>query len=80
MIDPYDKTRLTMREAAAYLGHGYSWIQSNHRTLGLNGYQIGGRWYFDRPDLDAWVGNAKANSRSKGYRPPRNGNQGRVRL
>ena len=80
MNDQKDKTRLTMREAASYLGHCYSWMQANHRVLGLNGYQIGGRWYFDRPDLEAWIRNAKAGSHSKGYLPLRALNKGRVRL
>lgn len=46
--------RLTMREAGAYLDHSYSWMVSNHRSMGLNGYRIGGRWYFDIDDLKEW--------------------------
>ena len=80
MIDQKDKTRLTMREAAAYLGHSYSWIHANHRILGLGGYPIGGRWYFDRDDLDAWLRNAKSSSRTKGYLPLRDNKKSRVRL
>ena len=80
MIELNSKTRLTMREAAAYLGHCYSWIHANHRVLGLKGYQIGGRWYFDRTDLDAWIRNAKAGSQTKGYLPLRETKKGRVRL
>ena len=80
MIDLKTKTRLTMREAAEYLGHSYSWIHANHRVLGLKGYQIGGRWYFDRADLDAWIRNAKSGSQTKGYLPLRETKKGRVRL
>jgi hypothetical protein len=47
-------SRLTMKEAALYLGHSYSWMFSNHRTLGLNGYRIGGRWYFNLEELKNW--------------------------
>lgn len=80
MNDLKDKTRLTMREAAAYLGHCYSWIHANHRVLGLGGYTIGGRWYFDQEDLDAWLRRAKENSGTKGYPPLRHSKKGRVRL
>ena len=80
MIEQLSKKRLTMREAAAYLGHCYSWMHANHRVLGLRGYQIGGRWYFDKEDLDAWLQVAKASSNPKGYLPLRAGDKGRVRL
>ena len=80
MNDLKDKTRLTMREAAAYLGHSYSWIHANHRVLGLGGYPIGGRWYFDKEDLDAWLRRAKENSGTAGYPPLRHDKKGRVRL
>lgn len=46
--------RLTMREAGAYLNHSYSWIAANHRSIGLNGYRIGGRWFFDLEELREW--------------------------
>jgi hypothetical protein len=55
-------------------------MHANHRILGLKGYQIGGRWYFDRSDLDAWIRNAKAGSQTKGYLPLRETKKGRVRL
>ena len=80
MIEDIGKTRLTMREAAAYLGHSYSWIHANHKTLGLGGYPIGGRWYFDRLDLDAWIDSLKSGSRPKAYPGTRNSKKGRVRL
>ena len=35
---------------------------------------------FDRPDLDAWIRNAKAGSQTKGYLPLRETKKGRVRL
>jgi len=56
-----DKTssRLTMKEAAQYLGHSYSWLFSRHRSLGLNGYRIGGRWFFDLEDIKEWESNLK---------------------
>ena len=79
-MDDKGKTRLTMREAAAYLGHSYSWIHANHRSLGLGGYPIGGRWYFDRIDLDAWIESVKSGSRPKGYPITRSSKKGRVRL
>jgi hypothetical protein len=80
MIEDVGKTRLTMREAAEYLGHSYSWMHANHKTLGLGGYPIGVRWYFDRCDLDAWIQSAKSGSRVKGYPSARNNKKGRVRL
>ena len=46
--------RLTMRAAAQYLGHSYSWLFSRHRSLGLRGYRIGGRWFFDLEDIQQW--------------------------
>lgn len=52
-------SRLTMKEAAHYLGHSYSWLFSRHRTLGLNGYRIGGRWFFDLADIQEWEANLK---------------------
>jgi hypothetical protein len=52
-------SRLTMKEAAAYLDHSYSWLFSSHRALGLNGYRIGGRWFFDLEDLQEWESNLK---------------------
>lgn len=80
MNDLKAKTRLTMREAAEYLGHSYSWMHANHRVLGLGGYAIGSRWYFDKEDLDAWLSRAKASSGTKGYLPLRDNKKGRVRL
>ena len=58
-----DKTssRLTMKEAAQYLGHSYSWLFARHRSLGLNGYRIGGRWFFDLNDIREWEDNLKPN-------------------
>mgnify|MGYP003337276848 CR=1 FL=1 len=80
MNDLRTKTRLTMSEAAQYLGHSYSWMHTNHRVLGLGGYPIGGRWYFDKEDLDAWLCKVKASSGAKGYLPHRGNQKGRVRL
>jgi excisionase family DNA binding protein len=80
MNDLKAKTRLTMREAAEYLGHSYSWIHTNHRVIGLGGYRIGGRWFFDKQDLDAWVNKAKANSGARGYLPLRDNKRGWVNL
>jgi excisionase family DNA binding protein len=80
MNDLKAKTRLTMREAAEYLGHSYTWIHANHRVLGLGGYLIGGRWYFDREDLDSWLLRAKDGSRTRSYLPLRDSKKGRVRL
>jgi len=54
------KNRLTMKEAASYLGHSYSWLFTNHRSLGLKGYQIGSRWYFDPQYLKDWEANLKS--------------------
>ena len=51
--------RLTMKEAALYLGHSYSWLFARHRSLGLNGYRIGGRWFFDLEDIKEWEANLK---------------------
>lgn len=51
--------RLTMREAAQYLGHSYSWLFSRHRSLGLCGYRIGGRWFFDLEDIQEWESQLK---------------------
>jgi hypothetical protein len=55
-------TRLTMKEAAEELRHSYSWLHANHRSLGLKGYRIGGRWYFDRSDLQSWAAETKAST------------------
>ena len=52
-------SRLTMKEAAQYLGHSYSWLFSRHRSLGLNGYRRGGRWFFDLEDIQEWESNLK---------------------
>lgn len=46
--------RLTMKEAAQYLGHSYSWLFARHRSLGLCGYRMGGRWFFDLEDIQEW--------------------------
>jgi hypothetical protein len=56
------KSRLTMKEVAIELRHSYSWVHANHRSIGLKGYRIGGRWYFDQSDLDAWGQNLKGHS------------------
>jgi excisionase family DNA binding protein len=50
-------SRLTMKEAAEYLGRSYSWIFSNHRSIGLGGYRIGGHWFFDLEELQVWESN-----------------------
>jgi hypothetical protein len=51
--------RLSMKEAAEYLGRSYSWMWANHRSVGLNGYQIGGRWFFDLRDIQLWEATLK---------------------
>lgn len=51
--------RLTMKEAAQYLGHSYSWLFTKHRSLGLSGYRIGGRWFFDLEDIQSWEAGLK---------------------
>lgn len=51
--------RLTMKEAAQYLGHSYSWLFARHRSIGLSGYRIGGRWFFDLQDIQEWESNLK---------------------
>lgn len=56
--------RLTMREAAQYLGHSYSWLFSRHRSLGLRGYRIGGRWFFDLEDIQQWESNLKVHTQA----------------
>lgn len=46
--------RLTMKEAAQYLGHSHSWIYAKHKALGMPTYRIGGRWFVDFADLQDW--------------------------
>ena len=53
------RDRLTMKEAAQYLGHSYSWLFTRHRSLGLCGYRIGGRWFFDLEDIQNWEAGLK---------------------
>ena len=71
-IDSYEVTgsdiRLSMREAANYLGHSYSWLHTNHMLLGIPSYRIGGRRFFDLIDLIAWVENEKRNQTGKKLR------------
>jgi len=54
-----NQARLTMREAAQFMGRSYSWLYANCRSIGLNPYRIGGRLYFDPRDLEAWEANLK---------------------
>lgn len=63
------KSRLTMKEAAFELRHSYSWMHANHRSLGLKGYRIGGRWYFDRSDLELWENSLKGAQGAISTRP-----------
>jgi excisionase family DNA binding protein len=58
--------RLTMKQAAQYLGHSYSWLHSGHRSMGLSGYRIGGRWYFDLEDIKEWESNLKLQAATSG--------------
>lgn len=58
--------RLTMKEAAQYLGHSYSWLFTRHRSLGLFGYRIGGRWFFDLEDIQEWETNLKIQPQASG--------------
>jgi len=56
--------RLTMKEAAQYLGHSYSWLFARHRSLGLCGYRIGGRWFFDLEDIQEWEFNLRPHTQA----------------
>ena len=58
--------RLTMKEAAQYLGHSYSWLFARHRSLGLCGYRIGGQCFFDLEDIQVWEANLKPHSQALG--------------
>jgi excisionase family DNA binding protein len=63
------KERLTLKEAARYLGHSSSWLYANHRVLGLPGYRIGSRWFFDLDDLNDWAQSLKVKGGCGLYRP-----------
>ncbi|MCG7631130.1 helix-turn-helix domain-containing protein [Gordonia McavH-238-E] len=53
--------RFTPRTLADYLGVApqtvYGW---SHRGQGPIGYRVGGRKYYDRADVDAWIAAQKA--------------------
>ena len=69
-----NSSRLSLKEAADFLQHSPSWMYANHRSIGLNGYRIGGRWYFDPQDLLNWELSLKG---GKGHYRPRNLNSDR---
>ncbi len=73
-------TRLTMKEAAEELRHSYSWMHAKHRSLGLKGYRIGGRWYFDRSDLQSYAAEAKASASLGNRKPSRAGKTRKVQF
>lgn len=56
--------RLTMKEAAQYLGHSYSWLFAKHRSLGLCGYRMGGRWFFDLEYIREWELNLRPHTQA----------------
>jgi hypothetical protein len=72
--------RLTMREAAQYLGHSYSWLFSRHRSLGLCGYRIGGRWFFDLEDIQEWESQLKPQPLPKTSGGPKGSKQRKVQF
>ena len=47
--------RLTMKQAAGYLGRSAHWLSVNRERLGIPGYLIGGYYYFLKEDLDEWI-------------------------
>jgi excisionase family DNA binding protein len=61
-----NNNRLTMKQAAQYLGRSYSWLYAGHRSMGLCGYRIGGRWYFDLEDIKDWESNLKLQAAASG--------------
>jgi hypothetical protein len=73
-------TRLTMKEAAEELRHSYSWMHANHRSLGLKGYRIGGRWYFDRSDLQSWEAQTKASTPWANHKPTKSNKARKVQF
>ena len=80
MNDLKDKTRLSMREAAAYLGHSYSWIHANHRVLGLGGYPAVPEFSLARRSHASRSSLSKYQRPPMGYPPLRHNKKGRVRL
>lgn len=80
MTQAVGATRLTMKEAAEELRHSYSWMHANHRSLGLKGYRIGGRWYFDRSDLQSYAAEAKASTPWGNRNPSRAGKTRKVQF
>ena len=46
---------LSSSEAAQFLGKSQHWVQVNRKRLGIPHYKIGGRYYFKREELEAWL-------------------------
>ena len=61
--------RMSMKEAAAYLGRSPHWLSVNRERYEIPGYLIGGYYYFLKEQLDAWIlsqeTTTKRSSRSK---------------
>lgn len=47
--------RMTMKQAASYLGRSAHWLSVNRERLSIPGYLIGGYYYFMKEDLDDWI-------------------------
>jgi len=47
--------RMSMKEAAAYLGRSTHWLSVNRERLEIPAYLIGGYYYFLKEDLDKWI-------------------------
>ena len=47
--------RMSMKEAAAYLGRSPHWLSVNRERYAIPGYLIGGYYYFLKEQLDEWI-------------------------
>jgi len=56
---PEREPMLSLDQAARYLQKSYSWLYANFRRLDIPVYRIGGRWYFERIDIDRWLSEQK---------------------
>lgn len=65
--------RLSMKEAAAYLGRSPHWLSVNRERLAIPAYLIGGYYYFLKEELDTWIAaqqtTRKRGSKSEGLKP-----------
>ena len=52
---PEREPMLSLDQAARYLQKSYSWLYANFRRLDIPVYRIGGRWYFQRIEIDRWL-------------------------